>query len=301
MNKNKVRNIKIVIIISVILIIIISFFVFIKGEKKDNTINKIENSAQYKENEKTEILIYDIEDGYLTVPYNKKAKKNNYNFKENLKIREGYYQYKDNNYESILGIDVSEYQGDIDWEEVKKSGVEFAILRLGYRGYGKEGKIILDKEFEQNYEEAKNQGIKLGVYFFSQALNLDEIREETEFILENIKDKDLDFPIVFDLEKIKNDDARTDNLTSDEINNMTLEFCKIIKDNGYIPAIYGNSKTFATVIKLELFDNIIKWYADYQYKPLYPYDFQIWQYTESGSISGITGDVDIDLCFKKGE
>lgn len=290
MNKNKI----IIVTIIIVLMIIICFLILFKPEIKNEESKRIKN----QENEKEEILIYDIEEGYLTVPYNKEAKKNNYDFDKYLRNDKGYYTYKDDKYETILGIDVSEYQGDIDWKEVKNSGVEFAILRLGYRGYGKEGKIVLDKKFEENYENAKKEGIDLGIYFFSQAINLDEVEQETNFILENLSGKQLDYPIVFDLEKIKNDDARTDNLTSDEINAMTLEFCKIIKNKGYTPCIYGNAKTFTTKMKLEEFNKYPKWYADYQEKPLYPYDFNLWQYTESGTINGIEGNVDIDLYFK---
>lgn len=287
MNKSK----KIIIAIIIILLIII-LFVFLKYGIK----NKYSNEMNREENE--DILIYDIEEGYLTVPYNKDVKTNNYNFDENLKESNEYYKYEDNNYTSILGIDVSEYQGDINWKEVKKSGIEFAILRLGYRGYGKEGKIILDKKFEENYKNAKEEGIKLGVYFFSQAINIEEVEEEAKFVLENLNGRNIDFPIVFDLEKIKNDDARTDNLSQDEINNMTLKFCEIIENKGYTPCIYGNAKTFTTKMNLELFNNYDKWYADYQEKPLYPYDFNLWQCTESGKVNGIEGNVDIDLYFK---
>lgn len=295
MNKSK----KIIVAIIIIILIIVISFIFLKSEVKNDYGNEI----KYKDNENKEdkndtILIYDIEEGYLTVPYNKDAKTNNYNFNENFKNDNGYYKYEDDNYISILGIDVSEHQGDIDWKEVKKSGVQFAILRLGYRGYGKEGKIVLDKKFEENYKNAKEEGLKLGIYFFSQAINIEEVEQEANFVLENLNGRNIDFPIVFDLEKIKNDDARTDNLSQDEINNMTLKFCEIIENKGYTPCIYGNSKTFTTRMKLELFNNYDKWYADYQEKPLYPYDFNLWQYTESGKVNGIEGNVDIDLYFK---
>lgn len=295
MNKSK----KIIVATIIIILIIVISFIFLKSEVKNDYINEIKyKDNEDKEDKKDEILIYDIEEGYLAVPYNKYAKTNNYNFDENLKNNNGYYKYEDNNYTSILGIDVSEHQGDINWKEVKKSGVEFAILRLGYRGYGKEGKIILDKKFEENYKNAKEEGIDLGVYFFSQAINIEEVEQEANFVLENLNGRNIDFPIVFDLEKIKNDDARTDNLSQDEINDMTLKFCKIIENKGYIPCIYGNAKTFTTKMSLELFNNYDKWYADYQEKPLYPYDFSLWQYTESGKVNGIEGNVDMDLYFK---
>lgn len=130
---------------------------------------------------------------------------------------------------------------------------------------------------------------------------MEEVNEEAQFILKNIDGKEIKYPIVFDLEKIKYDTARTDNLTRDEITNMMLEFCKIIEKSGYVPCIYGNAKTFTTKTKLELFNNYCKWYADYQKEPLYPYEFDMWQYTEKGKIDGVEGDVDIDIYFSKKE
>lgn len=267
---------------------------------KEN-IEKIENknnNEKTKENDQM-LLIYDIEEGYLTVPYNTLANKHNYNWKKLNNSNSSHYIYEDENYTSKLGIDVSSHQKDIDWEAVKNAGVEFAILRLGYRGYGQAGRVLLDDYFEQNYENAKNQGIEIGVYFFSQAINIDEIKYEAEFVLENIKGKDIKYPIVFDLENIKNDTARTDNLTEKEINNFAIEFCRIIREAGYKPCIYGNSKTFTTKMQLEEFNDCCKWYADYLETPLYPYEFDIWQYTESGHIDGIEGNVDIDIIFIK--
>ncbi len=113
-----------------------------------------------------EIEIYDIEEGYLKVPYNYSAETNEYKFNEFLENNNGYYTYEDENYKSKLGIDVSSYQGNIDWKKVKQEGIEFAILRLGYRGYGQSGKIVLDSKLEENYKKAKEQGIEIGVYFF---------------------------------------------------------------------------------------------------------------------------------------
>jgi len=194
---------------------------------------------------------------------------------------------------------VSSHQGNINWKKVKEAGIEFAILRLGYRGYGDSGKIMLDTTFEDNYKKAKAEGIQIGVYFFSQAITVDEVKEEADFVMNNIKDKELDYPVVFDLERIKDDDARTDNLTADQITEMMLEFCKIMEQNGHKSCIYGNAKTFTTKLKLELFNDYQKWYADYQEKPLYPYEYSIWQYTETGKINGITGNVDIDIQFIK--
>ena len=276
------KRVLIVVIIIVTILAIIgfillthSYFNFINNQNAKDSGEK-----QELQNQPQEILIYDIEDGYLTVPYNALAEKNEYDFDNCLKNENGFYKYEDEKYQSKLGVDVSTYQGVIDWKKVKKAGIEFAILRLGFRGYGQAGNIVLDANFERNYKAAKKEGIEIGVYFFSQAINLEEIKEEAKFVLKHIKGKEITYPIAFDLEKIKNDVARTDNLTLSEITNMTQEFCKIIEENGYMPSIYGNAKTFTTKMQLELFNNYQKWYADYQEKPLYPYEFTVWQYTE---------------------
>lgn len=291
MKKTVIVILVLVIIISISIVLV---FINLKKFNKDQ-----EQEIEEQPAELAEITIYDIEEGYLKVPYNNMANKNKYEWDKYLKNENGILKYEDNNYTTKFGIDVSEHQKDIDWTKVKEAGVEFAILRLGYRGYGKAGNIILDKSFDQNYKEATEQGLDIGVYFFSQAISSDEIKEEAEFVLSNLKEKNITLPVVFDLEKIKNDDARTDNLTEEEITNMTLQFCNIIKENNYNPSIYANAKTFTTKMKLELFNDYNKWYADYQEKPIYPYDFDIWQYSETGKIDGIEGNVDLDICFIK--
>lgn len=298
MKKNK--------IIAIILIIIIAIAISIIGTKKapqddweryyERSNNEVNQELQ---EEQKEVTIYDIEDGYMKVPYNAEATKNEYNWEEYLQNQDGHYKYEDEKYKSKLGIDVSSHQKNIDWKKVKEDGVEFAILRLGYRGYGESGKIVIDSSFEQNYKKAREQGIEIGVYFFSQAISIDEVKEEADFVMKNLQGKEIAYPVVYDLERIKNDTARTDNLTEDEITKMMLEFCKIIEQNGYTPCIYGNAKTFTTKTKLEQFNSYQKWYADYQEKPIYPYEFNIWQYTETGKINGITGNVDIDIQFIK--
>lgn len=292
---------KIILIVVIIILALSGYYLYKNLNAEKNAEENHEDKSNIITDDTKEITIYDIEEGYLTVKNNPKADKHKYNWEEYLDNSNMFYKYNDNNYETKLGIDVSDHQGNIDWNKVKESGIEFAIIRVGYRGYGQAGKIVLDSKFEENYKNATDNGIEVGVYFFSQSINNDEVKEEAEFVLKNIKGKNITYPVTYDLEKIKNDTARTDNLTMDEINNMTIEFCKIIKNNGYTPSIYGNSKTFTTKMKLELFNDYYKWYADYQKIPLYPYEFNMWQYTESGSVNGIEGNADIDICFVKKE
>ena len=292
------------IVVSMIFIILISSYIierinYNKEPVETSARNVSKNQSETSINEPNDITIYDIEEGYLTVPYNSKAQKNNYEWNKLIKMDNGYYQYEDDLYETRLGIDVSSYQGEIDWSKVKNEGIEFAILRLGYRGYGKAGKIVLDDRFEQNYENATKEGIEIGVYFFSQAISEEEVIEEAGFVLANIEDKLINYPVFYDLEKIKNDTARTDNLTNEEVNRFTHQFCENIEKSGYIAGIYGNAKTFTTRMRLEEFSQYTKWYADYQEEPLYPYEFTFWQYTESGKVPGIDTKVDLNVKFIK--
>ncbi len=292
-------------VIVVVIILVIGFWclgIYKKNNRSNNVASYNTENVVVEEKEESapkEITIYDIEEGYLTVPYNNQANKHTYNWEQYLNTSEGLYKYEDENYESKIGVDVSSHQKNINWKKVKEAGVDFAILRIGYRGYGESGKIVLDPYFEENYRKAKKEGIEIGVYFFSQAITMEEVKEEAEFVLNHIDEKEITYPVVFDLEKIKNDTARTDNLTVDEITNMALEFCKNIEEKGYTASIYGNAKTFTQRMKLEQFNNYNKWYADYQEKPLYPYEFDIWQYTEEGTINGVSGNVDIDIQFVK--
>ena len=304
------KNIIIIAIIAIITLIIFAFCIYIMNnlrvsttvyllqeEKEEVYANGLNTVVEeINENEIENIEIYDIEDGYLTVKYNTEADKHEYNW-DKLDNSTQYYKYEDDKYKTVLGIDVSEYQGYIDWEKVKEAGISFAILRLGFRGYGQAGRLVFDEKFEEYYQGAIDNGIEVGLYFFSQSVNIEEIREEADFILSNIEGKQITYPIVFDLEKIKNDDARTDILTPKEITDLALEFYKVVENNGYTACIYGNSKTFTTRMEIERLNECNKWYADYLEKPLYPYEFSIWQYTEAGSINGIEGNVDLNLFF----
>lgn len=295
-------------IIVLAIIFVICFWIVGVQKRKDYLKHReeVDNEnvvTSEESNDPKEITIYDIEEGYMTVPFNKDADRHSYDWSK-LDKTNGIYKYGDSNYTSKLGIDVSSHQGNIDWKKVKDSGVDFVIIRLGYRGYGESGKILIDKYFEKHYEGARAAGLEVGVYFFSQAINLDEVKEEAEFVFKNIEDKEISYPIVYDLEKIKDNSARTDNLTIEEITNMSLEFCKLVEEKGYTPSVYGNSKTFTTKMELEKFNKYNKWYAgypeagNYDY-PLYPYEFDLWQYTETGTIPGVNTKVDINIQFIK--
>ena len=211
-------------------------------------------------------------------------------------IRDGYkLTYEDDNYTSRLGIDVSRHQGKINWEKVKAQGVEFAFLRIGYRGYGSEGKICLDQRFYENIKGAQDVGIDVGVYFFSQAISEEEALEEAKFVIDALDGYTLQLPVVYDPESILDDVARTDDVSGEQFTKNTIVFCDSIKENGYEPMIYSNMLWEAFEFDLSQLTEIPIWYADYEEFPQTPYHFVFWQYTNEGRISGIDGNMDLDI------
>lgn len=195
------------------------------------------------------------------------------------------------------GIDVSKYQGEIDWEKVAADGVEYAFIRLGIRGYG-EGKLILDDAYERNAEEALDSGLDVGVYFFTQAKNREEAVEEAEFVLEHVKNYDISYPVVLDVEEVAEDSARTADMDKQAWTEVCIAFCERIKEAGYTPMIYGNLKTFFLMLDMEQLEGYEKWFAYYRTPLYFPYEFSIWQYTSTGRVDGIKGDVDLNVSMK---
>ena len=198
--------------------------------------------------------------------------------------------------DTIPGIDVSYYQGEIDWEQVKASGIQFAMIRLGYRGYGEEGKLVEDKMAYQNIEGALAAGVKVGIYFFSQAITVEEAVEEAEFVLERIEKYDITMPVVFDWEYIS-EEARTAKMDRRTLTDCYKAFCGKIAEAGYTPMAYFNTYQSRQLMYLYELEEYPFWLALYSDRMTFPYRFEMWQYTDSGSVPGIEGDVDINLFF----
>lgn len=223
----------------------------------------------------------------------KKYSDNNFSYKEGQMI------YKDDRYSSRLGVDVSHHQGKIDWEKVKEDGYEFAIIRIGYRGYGTEGTLNLDNSFHENIKDAQRAGLDVGVYFFAQAINEKEALEEAEFVLKHLKGYELELPVAYDPESILYDKARTDDVTGEQFTKNAEVFCKRIQKAGYETMIYSNMLWEAYELDLEKLSDYPIWYADYEPLPQTPYDFVMWQYTSRGTVEGIEGSVDLNIQFLK--
>lgn len=232
---------------------------------------------------------------YQFIPINETLAQNKIK-QENIKVLEnGEIQYvKDSKVVSKKGIDVSKYQGNIDWDKVAADGVEFAMIRLGYRGYGT-GALVLDELFEQNIKGAKAAGIKVGVYFFSQAISNAEAKEEAEFVIEHLKSYKLDYPIAFDTEEIANDSSRMDGMTPDEITDTAITFCDTVEAAGYDSMIYANLRWFNMSMNMEKLEKYDKWYAYYDNELYFPYKVDIWQYSDAGQVDGINGTVDLNI------
>lgn len=194
------------------------------------------------------------------------------------------------------GIDVSTHQKEIDWQAVAADGVEFAILRLGHRGYS-EGGLFLDQTFERNLRGALDAGLEVGVYFFSQAVTPQEAEEEADYVLETLNGQKLDFPVAFDWENISGDEARTDGLDGEAMTRCAAAFCKRIEDAGYRPAVYFNQTQGYLHYDLRDLTDYELWLAEYDPAPNFYYHFDLWQYSHTGRVNGIQGDVDMDLAF----
>ena len=231
------------------------------------------------------------------VPINRELKLNTLDA-ANLNILEnGEFQYlTDGQVTSHKGIDVSSHQGDIDWNLVAQDGVEFAIIRVGYRGYGSEGRLVVDDRFEANIKGANAAGIKAGVYFFSQAINETELLEEANLVLEQIAPYTVECPVVYDVEKTSAN-GRMNAISVEERTQLTRLFCQTIADAGYRPMIYHNTEMGALLINIAELEEYDKWYASYSDKMFYPYEYKIWQYSDKGKIQGISTDVDLNICF----
>ena len=191
-----------------------------------------------------------------------------------------------------VGIDVSRYNKEIDWKTVKESGVEFAIIRLGYRG-SSTGVLVEDSMFQKNYEEAKAAGMKIGVYFVTQAMNEEEAEEEAEMVAALTEASDLSTPVFLDVE---NSGGRGDTIGREKRTENINAFCRKIEELGYRAGVYANKRWFNKEIVVSSLGNWKIWLAQYKVRtPDYEGKYDIWQYSSKGHVDGIEGNVDLNL------
>lgn len=194
----------------------------------------------------------------------------------------------------VRGLDVSSFQNEIDWNELKKSDIDYVMIRCGFRNLTNE-ELYVDKYFHRNIKEANRLGIPVGVYFYSTAISEKEAIEEASFVLNTIKDYDVTYPIAYDFEMFNQN--RTIGVSDKTINNNALKFLDYVSAHGYNGMLYTNLRAIESHWNLELFKNYKIWYAQYIDVPTYDGEYDMWQYTDRGSISGIDGNVDLNTSY----
>ncbi|MBQ6319890.1 MAG: hypothetical protein IJI23_08950 [Lachnospiraceae bacterium] len=271
-------------------------------EKKKDGVNDTEESLNKEatgDKEYDKDNYYAIEDDNGKKTYYeiiKDVPRNDYNLENNLINENGLLTYKDSKRESVKGVDLSKYNGTVDFTKLKEAGVGFAMLRLASRGYGS-GKISLDEKFVEYAQNAQVAGIQIGAYFYSQAVNENEAVEEANYIVGAISGFNVKYPVAIDIERVSGDEARTDKLTNKERTSIVKMFCDTVKGYGYKPIIYASSEMLVGGLDLEELQDYDVWLADEKIPTEYPYRFGMWQYNTKGHIDGITGDIDLDISF----
>lgn len=204
---------------------------------------------------------------------------------------------QESNPNAKLGIDVSKWNKEIDWDKVKNAGVEYAIIRVGYRG-ATTGALVEDPYFEKNIKGAVRAGIPVGVYFFTQALDAVEAVEEASMVISMCKDYDITYPIFIDTESAGGN-GRADGLEQEARTEVCRAFCTTIESAGYRAGIYGARNWFNEMLNMDALKDYVIWLAEYRDVPIYQGYYHMWQYTSGGSVEGIEGKVDFNLSYLK--
>lgn len=239
---------------------------------------------------------------YIFTDINRELPQNNYNntdfsLGESKRLS---YVGSDTGLTTEFGIDVSSFQGDIDWKAVAADGVKFAFIRAGYRGWGEKATFNADEKFVQNIEGAAENGISVGVYWVTHAVDKADVDAELNFLYEIIdpyKDK-ITYPLVYDLEQPETEENRIWNLSREQMTENAVHFLNSAKEKGYTPMFYGNLTTFTLLVDTAQILNYPCWFAWYSVPLYYPYDFNIWQYGFA-KVNGIKGEVDVNILMKK--
>ena len=198
-----------------------------------------------------------------------------------------------------FGIDVSKYQSGLDWNKIKKSGVSFVIIRIGYRGYGAAGNLVKDPMFEEHFTNARNAGLKVGVYFFTQAMNEAEAQEEAEACNRALNGRMLDYPIFYDTEAstAPGGTGRADGLGVEDRTKCAIAFCERVKELGYQPGVYASTTWYRKRVDYNtLRSRYTIWNAHYGVSSS-PIGCDLWQGTEKARINGYNGDLDANISY----
>lgn len=197
---------------------------------------------------------------------------------------------------ATVGIDVSKWNGEIDWDRVSRAGVDFAIIRAGYRG-SVTGSLVEDPYFVENIKGATNAGLDVGVYFFTQATNEVEAVEEASVVLALVREYNINYPIFIDTEGAGGS-GRADGLDRETRTLVCEAFCRTIENANYPAGIYASRNWYNNNLDMSVLDEYFIWLAEYRDVPLYQGYYRMWQYTSRGKIDGIEGNVDMNIRYE---
>lgn len=262
-----------------------------------------------KEQEAQEILNDPSTDGRHTLVTTRDGKdewvlispylaKNTYDFTK-IEEKAGLKRYMENGKKiSYVGVDISKQTGSVNFAGLKAAGVDYVMIRLGGRGYST-GQITLDEYYKENIEGAIAEGLDVGVYFYSQAINQDEAVQEANFVIQNLEPYrgSVKYPVAFDMEFVANDEARIDGLGREDRTTLAVSFMDGIKAAGYIPMLYGDKEWLIKEVDLTKLQDYDVWLAQEEDIPDYPYQYAMWQYSSTGVVNGISGDASLNICF----
>lgn len=260
-------------------------------ESESATEEKVDIS---KDGKHTLIVGSDGKEEWVTInPY---LKRNDYDY-TGLVYQYPVMKYFENSEKiSHFGVDVSNSNEFVDFNKLKKAGIEFVMIRLGARGYGS-GQLSVDEYFFDNMKGAFDAGIKVGVYFYSQAVTIEEALEEAQTVITNLEEYNITYPVAFDMELVAGDTARIETLTREEKTNIAVAFCNAIKEAGFKPMIYGSKEWFIKKLDLSKLSDYDIWLEQEQDVPDYPYRFGMWQYSKKAKIDGIAGNANLNVSF----
>lgn len=270
-----------------------------EAAKKDNSKKEISSPTKLQKKYISAWEDWHMRDFQVNFPLH------NYNWKYLSYDESGKLRYEgDKEYTIRNGIDVSEFQGAIDWKKVKKAGYDFVFVRAGHRTMHT-GDLQRDNRAIKNIRRAKKAGLDVGVYVFSQAVTEEEAREEAELCLDVIKDSgvEITLPVVFDPEIVVEDYyARINYISGEQFTDNAVAFSETVKKAGFTPAIYANCSTETDILDMSRLKGSIIWYADYGLPPESPYDFTFWQYSNLGWVEGIPEtETDLNVWFVEKE
>lgn len=280
--------------ISIILLVCVSAALVSSEGKRENTKTKTVKKEE-KDPHEGQVYLYDGFDWIWMTPLEGVAV--NHFTEDDFSVSDGKIVYVGDEYETFRGIDVSEHQKEIDWQAVAASGIDYAYIRVGRRGYT-EGALFDDAYFQTNILEAQAAGLITGVYIFSQAVTVEEAIEEANFLIEKVEEYQVPLPIVYDWEKISEDGSRTSELSTETRTDCAVAFCETIRDAGYVPCVYINRNMGYYGYDLTRLNDYQIWFSLPESSfPNFYYQVDMWQYSFTETVPGIEVETDMNLWF----